>query len=54
MIDPAIKAQLHKIESHLKQLEQFGVIDEDEVCDYVTAACDARDVDVCDFIEEHW
>ena len=54
MIDPAIKAQLHSIEKHLTQLQEFGVLDEDQVCDFVSAACDARGVDVFDFIEEHW
>ena len=54
MIDPAIKAQLHSIESHLNQLMEFKVIDEDQVCDLMTYACDCRDVDVFDFMEEHW
>ena len=54
MIDPAIKYQLHAIEKHLTQLQEFGVLDEDQVCDFVSAACDARGVDVFDFMEEHW
>lgn len=54
LIDPAVKYEIHKIESLLTQLFQYKVIDAFLAQELLTYACDRRDVDIHDYEEQHW
>jgi hypothetical protein len=53
-IDPARKYVLHKIEKHLTQLQEFGVLTDKEVAKFIKRACEKELISVETFMEEHW
>ena len=53
-LDPARKYVIHKIEQHLKQLKEFGVLTDKEFDRILKRACDRELVTVEQYMEQHW
>ena len=53
-LDPAVRYTIYKIEQHLQQLEEFGVITEHEGADLLIKAIEDRGLTLADYLEGHW
>ena len=49
-----MRYNIFKIEQHLNQLEEFGVLTEHEAADYLIKAIEDRGLTLADYLEGHW